>query len=544
MTSPGLTTDWNVLSSPWLEAMDLQARPRRLSVLDALRSATKLHQIVAASPLDLFAGYRFLVTLLYWKSPLCGGVANLREALLNETVPTELIDALEGEVARFNLLDSKQPFMQDNSVRDAKRLPPSSLFAEMASGTNVAHFHHGDDEASCLCLRCATLGLLRLVPWTQSGGAGKQPSLHGAPPIAAIAMGTSLCQTLGLNLVPPTVALGKPQWTGQFTPTDATRGIQLLEGLTWNPRRVHLGAAEAPKPCCNCGASYLPTVGPIVFQGNPACKQDGDRADAWRDPSAFYKQDDHRTVKSSKEATAATASDLQRLHEQRFGKRIEPAPETVVGSANPLHGDWLLVVPCTNPANNKSFDHRIVRRGALTGPAPERPGTWFGRLPWRATDERTLMPRLARKPTAGTYRFVSAAAGLDSHSWAVVASAAGQSMNENPAAFDIFTGLYWPLRTRDPGVPSRNAAWLALKVMASAGAGRPRLGAGNATFRPWQHIETAAVRDTPNAYRRRMPAGRALEVELRGIIRTELARNTATIIDWPGLCQFLNEITP
>ena len=58
---------WNVLTTPWLEVMDLKARPQRVSVLDALRNAADLHQIVSPSPLDLFAAHRVLLTLLYWQ---------------------------------------------------------------------------------------------------------------------------------------------------------------------------------------------------------------------------------------------------------------------------------------------------------------------------------------------------------------------------------------------------------------------------------------------------------------------------------------------
>lgn len=544
MKSAGIETDWNVLTSPWLEAMDLQAYPCRISVIDALKRATELHQIVAANPLDLFAAHRFLITLLYWKAPDVGGLEALRESLLKGKVPKALITALEGEAAQFNLLDAKRPFMQDPKVIDAKKLPASSLFAEMASGTNVAHFSHADDETSRLCLRCATLGLLRLVPWTQSGGAGKQPSLHGAPPIMAIAVGRSFCEMLGLNLVPTSMAPGKPQWTGQFTPVGHAKGIGLLEGLTWNPRRVHLGTVREMACCSQCGESRLPTIGPIVYEKNPACKQDGDLLQEWRDPAAFYKSEDHRTVKTGNEADATTGDDRRRLREQHFGKKVEPAPQARVMLANPDHSDWVLVMPCTNPANNKSFDHRIERVTTLAGPAPKRATQWFDLVPWQAIDERNLVPHAARRPSAGVLRFVSAAARLDIHSWGVLANAAGRSMEQDPAAFDIFTGLYWPLRTRDTSLPSRNAAWLCLKLMATAGRARPSRGDRNAPFKPWLRIETAASPLTIHAYRRATPAGQSLEAELREIIRSELARNPATTVDWPGLCQFVNDITP
>jgi hypothetical protein len=536
--------EWNVLTTPWLEVMDLEARPQRLSVLESLRTAAELHQIVSPSPLDLFAAHRFLLTLLYWQSPACGGVEKLRKSLLAGKVPSALIKELSAEEGRFNLFDPKKPFLQDPTVRDAKGLPASSLFSEMASGTNVAHFHHGDDDASRLCLRCATLGLLRLVPWTQSGGAGKQPAVHGAPPIMPLAIGETLCEILGLNLIPLETALGSPQWTGHFTPLGRKAGIQLLEGLTWNPRRVHLLAPADPTICCQCGESSLPTVGPIVYEKNPACKQEGDALQGWRDPAAFYKPEDHRTTKTSRESDAALGDDLRRVFVQQFGKKTEPAPVSQVVLANPGHHGWLVVMPCTNPANNKSYDHRVQPLPGLTGDAPKRATSWDASVPWQAGDERRLKPQDIRRPTKGMYRFVSAAAQLDGTAWGILANAAGHSMDEDPAAFDIFTGIYWPLRNKHSTLPSRNAAWMALKLMATAGRGRPSPGNCPGSFRPWMQLSPAASPAKQKRYPRAIPTGSRLEAELREIIRKSNAESPAKKIDWPGLCQFLNEVTP
>ena len=536
--------DWNVLTTPWLEVMDMEARPRRVSVLDALRTAADLHQIVSPSPLDLFAAHRFLLTLLYWQSRSGGGIDKLRKALLKGRVPSALIKELRAEEGCFNLFDPKKPFLQDPTVRDAKGLPASSLFSEMASGTNVAHFHHGDDDASRICLRCATIGMLRLVPWTQSGGAGKQPSVHGAPPIMPLAIGTTLSETLGLNLIPLATALGAPQWSGQFTPLGRKAGIPLLEGLTWNPRRVHLRISGDPVVCCQCGETSLPTVGPIVFEKNPACKQDGDATQGWRDPAAFYKQEENRTTKTSRESAAAVRDDLRRVFEQRFGKKFEPAPVSQVVQANPDHVDWLVVMPCTNPANNKSYDHRAEPLTGFAGVAPKQATQWEGSVPWQAGDERRLAPWGIGRPTKGAHRLVSIAMQLDGTAWGALANAAGRSMDEDPAAFDIFTGIYWPLRNKHSTLPSRNAAWMALKLMATAGRGRPSPSNRLGSFQPWMHLNPAASPGKHKRYPRAVPTGLRLEAELREVIRKAAAESPPKHIDWPGLCQFLNEVTP
>jgi hypothetical protein len=539
-----LATDWNVLATPWLEAMDSHGRLRTLSVLDALREAADLHRIVSASPLDLFAIHRFMLTLLYWQAANSDGVAKLRKALLSGSVPRSVVAGLKEERWQFDLLDPKRPFLQDPTAKDAKPLSAASLFSEMAAGTNVAHFHHADDDTARLCLRCATLGLLRLAPWTQSGGAGKQPSLHGAPPIMPLAMGITLCQTLGLNLVPVTRAMGKPRWSGQFKPSARRSGIPLLEGLTWNARRVHLGEAQPDGVCMNCGAVGQQVVGPIVYEKNPACKQEEADPAAWRDIAAFYKDGDHRTIKTSREADAAVGDDLRRLFEQRFGKKTEPAPTSDVVAANRDHEDWLVVMPCTNPANNKSFDHRCETLEGFEGDAPSRARFWHDSLPWQAGDKRAIPQLGPVRPTAGAVKLVRLASQLDAASWAVLAEAADRPLNHSPAAFDIFTGLYWPLRNKDRTCPSRNAAWLSLKLMATAGLLRPTVHCHRGSYEPWRDLVLTDSTADERVYAKSIPRGRQLESQMRDLLRRHAMKPTPSPVDWPGLCQLVHNVTP
>lgn len=529
------TDDWNVLTSPWLEVMELDGRATSLSPLQALQDSASLHRIALANPLDVFAAHRFLLTLLYWTADAVGGVEKTRKALIAGKPPKAIIAELKKVEDSFNLFDTKRPFLQDPAVKNSKVLSAASLFAEMASGTNVSHFHHSDDDDARLCVHCAVLGLLRLVPWTQSGGAGKQPSVHGAPPIMALALGGTLSETLGLNLVPLDVAIGKPQWTGQFTPAGRKAGISILEAFTWNPRRVHLLKPQPASLCSLCGDRTRPTVGPIVYEKNPACKQPDEYVDTWSDPAAFYKADDRRTAKTTNESDSAVGTDVRRISVQKFGKKTEAAPLSIVGEFNEGHGEWLVVMPCTNPANNKSYDHRAELLTALGGDAPERPKHWHDSLPWQAGDARALPSpdHRASKPTPGTARFVYAASQLDNESWAVLANAANRSMDEDPAAFDIFTGLYWPLRNKHRTMLSRPAAWLALKLMATAGKANPSRSMGS--FQPWTMLPQIASPVKKRAYPRAIPTARALEVELREIIRKQ-----ASPVDWPGLCQFLH----
>lgn len=44
---------------------------------------------------------------------------------------------------------------------------------------------------------------------------------------------------------------------------------------------------------------------------------------------------------------------------------------------------------------------------------------------------------------------------------------AGRSLDESLAGFDLFTGLWWPLRTKSTSAPRREIAWLVAKLYGS-----------------------------------------------------------------------------
>src|SRR5208282_3385219 len=157
--------DYNLLDKGWIPVLWKDGRSGRVGIREALEQASQIRQIALASPLDLFAVHRFILTLLYWKAFLAGGIEQARKSLLDDgKIPNALVDGITKEAHRFDLFDDKMPFMQEPSVRAEKeKKSAGSFFAELAAGTNIAHFHHGDDEKLRLCLPCAALGILRVV---------------------------------------------------------------------------------------------------------------------------------------------------------------------------------------------------------------------------------------------------------------------------------------------------------------------------------------------------------------------------------------------
>ena len=51
--APEEASEWNVLATPWLEVIDGRGQLLSVSPLKALETASDLHSIVAANPLDM-----------------------------------------------------------------------------------------------------------------------------------------------------------------------------------------------------------------------------------------------------------------------------------------------------------------------------------------------------------------------------------------------------------------------------------------------------------------------------------------------------------
>jgi len=538
--------NYNLLEEEWIPVFYRDGQFGRLGAMKALEQAKEIRCIAPASPLDLFAAHRFLLALLYWKADAAGGVRQVRESLRNGKIPSELINGIKDEAHCFDLFDDKSPFLQDTDVRNEKKLKSvGSLFAELASGTNIAHFHHGDDKKMRLCLPCVTLGMLRVVPWSQQGGSGLSPSVHGAPPFMAMAKGDNLAITLGLNLVPLVGEASEAKWSRHFKPDESNKPIPYLEALTWNPRRIYLTPPQKGI-CWYCGQRNVPTVGQIVYLKNENTKLNEEKGKKvrfqWQDPCAFYWKDEAiRTAKSTEEDQAMYNKDLAQLLGKHGTKKEQKPPESFLYEKNKEHEGWYLVTPCTKQA--KTFDHRRIE---LTNFSSET--------------IRSLLPvdRLVKKQKAldgwkepklkqgqGIGHFVEAAVMLFTCAdWATLSNAAFRQMHESPAGFDILSGLYWGLRGKNiKGLPSPNVAWLMLKLMAAVCA-NARILRSNAKFNPLMSIPKRQLSAGGKAslYPVSFPRGFRLEAAMRAGLVSNMRKRNPESIDWIGLCDRLDQL--
>lgn len=533
---------WNILERAWIDAAALDGAWRKLSPLDALRDASSLRLLAASSPLDEFAVHRFLMTLLYWKADSVGGLAALQTKLLAGVVPADVIAALAAERGHFDLFDPERPFLQDPSAADPKtEKPVGSLFAEVATGTNIAHFDHSRDGESPLCVPCIVRGLLRLVPWSQSGGAGLSPSIHGAPPIAVMPKGATLAVTLGLSLVDLPAPLGKPVWTGAFRPLSFTGRIPVLQALTWNPRRVSLSCAEREDRCGLCGTCG-PVISKISYKKNEAVlrpKSNGAKAVPldWRDSVFVYAEQSAEPIKSSSESKAAIAEDVSGMATTAVEFQ-EAAVLTVV-------------IPCTNPANNKTYDHRrieVATLAELTRLKVTHHGAEGRKLAEDPFEDAAIGWRssgVGAAVQAAIGRFVAVANGaLNDADCIVLRRALGRPMNEDAVAFAVFSAVYWRARTGGRSQFRRAAAWTLLKLMALAPSDR-RAGSADADLAPLldalptkQAGRSRSEQSDAEPYPVALPHGHALELALAASVEAQVARGAS--ISWIELGAFLH----
>lgn len=128
-------------------------------------------------------------------------------------------------------------------------------------------------------------------------------------------------------------------------------------------------------------------------------------------------------------------------------------------------------------------------------------------------------------------------------------SLAGRGLGENTPGFDVFTGLWWPLRERSQAAPRREVAWLVAKLYSASPIPHVPL---NADKRP--SLAQVLGRSEPREehaqrrFRRRFdsllctPLG-ALEPHLRwalSVVRKAVVVGHAQGVDWVQLTDHLS----
>jgi hypothetical protein len=241
---------FNLVKNPWIPCVYKSGDTKEESLESVLEKAGEIVAVWHQSPLVTAAIHRHLVTLV----AAAGGIEDSRFHLLSHRPPTGALAYARASVGKFDLFGPR-PFMQvhrqaGTDFEVSKADPPSRLCLEKASLSKKLAFDQTFDE-NCAPMLPAEAARQLLAMQTFCVGTGGQTgsNLFGKHPtffssnafrsLVAVATGSSLAETIGLNLPDPTPG-DAPSWeVGEFKPgSRAARGP--LDLLTYRPRCVRL----------------------------------------------------------------------------------------------------------------------------------------------------------------------------------------------------------------------------------------------------------------------------------------------------------------
>lgn len=280
--------NYNLLDENWIPVLCKDGHTSRVGIRRALTDAATIRQIAAANPMDNVALLRLLLAVLQW----CKPTLTYEERKTLHSAQGVADDWLTGKLGTghepnpaFDLLGGGARFFQDQiQAQETPNRYVSDLFAYFPAATEINHFRHVYDQTVALCAACCALGLTRLPTCAMQGGQGKSPSINNAPPIYFIPLGNTLLETLLLNWpFQDTADDDHPAWE---TGKQSTKKVGILEGFTWQPRKVWLGplVQGAARRCARCGA-VDPLISKLVFKKGRSRKTD---PRAWRDPHVAW----------------------------------------------------------------------------------------------------------------------------------------------------------------------------------------------------------------------------------------------------------------
>jgi len=265
---------YNLLHDAWVPVIRNARSYELLSLTELFRSMNQV-QLAMNNPMDRFAIFRFVLSVLYWCREKTG-----QELLPDGSIPGPWLDFLLNNEQHFELFGSGNRFYQ---FQDVKRLRPiTDLIHEIPTGNNFIHFQHTQDYSGGLCLECTVLGLLRLPLYSVSGLPDLKSGINGSPPIYLCWWGHSLMDTIRLNWA-PAQDMGVPAWVDP-TPPDCEAEVSLLAGMTALSRRCYLKEDTITHGfCCHCGKHTDKLIMQCGFESAGSLENK-----TWIDPHVAY----------------------------------------------------------------------------------------------------------------------------------------------------------------------------------------------------------------------------------------------------------------
>lgn len=271
---------YSVLQEKWIPMSD----GRKYSLWECLEHAHELERISCASPLETYAVHRFLCAFVMDALQLSNKrerLSLLQKGRFDMNVFQAYVNLCEQEGVNFDLFDEKRPFMQSgyNQKYDLATKPVAIVASELPSGNNHIFLEHRLADDHCLPVDVALRSMLSGYVFCTAAAQGYPSSVNNTPCLYVIIHGTTLFETLVLSSISKkeagNLAYGKVAWREErdIVPKEEFATIDLLQGMTWQPRRVTLLKGET-----DCIRRVYFSQG-RSFKGNQL----------WRDPHVPYR---------------------------------------------------------------------------------------------------------------------------------------------------------------------------------------------------------------------------------------------------------------
>lgn len=318
---------YDILTEKWIPTSDGQ----KYALLECLEHAHELERVSCFSPLETYALHRFLCTFVMDALQLpnkAARMAILKQGRFEMSVFEAYIKMCEEEGVSFDLFDEKRPFLQagyDHKIDKADK-PVAVIMADVPSGNNHIFLEHRLANEHCLTANMAMIKLLCSYVFCTASAQGYPSSVNNTPCLYVIVHGNNLFETIVLGCVSQKEAgnllYGKPAWrsNASVVPKKEFADISLLQGLTWQPRRLTLIKETSDlihRVYYSQGHS---------FKGN----------NLWRDPHVPYRLLKNGTFSSVKPASGRSLwrdiGSLAVSRESRYGKQ----PQVIAA----LPDDW------------------------------------------------------------------------------------------------------------------------------------------------------------------------------------------------------------
>ena len=278
-------TAYNVMTNPVIPVIMMNGVRQILCLRDALLHAHEI-KCVDAQPLEKYAMERFLIAFLM--DMLHPETVYDRRNLyvsgkISEAVFNDYIAMCEKDFPCFDLFDKTHPFMQaayDTEMDEKSIKPVSSLRIDLPTGNNHMFLDHRRADSHSMTPSEAFMEMLTLYSFCTACAHGYPSCVNNTPPVYSVVEGDNLYKTLILNMVSQLecgqmdYGMGTVPWRKNniIIPKQSVAEVTLLEGLTWQPRRITLLRDEDGM------IRNISMQQGLDFKGN----------DLWKDPHVAY----------------------------------------------------------------------------------------------------------------------------------------------------------------------------------------------------------------------------------------------------------------